>query len=300
VARPLAAVPNFSEGRDAGTIAALRASVEDRAALIDVHTDVDHNRSVLSIGGSGEQLVDALVASVECARDRIDLRGHEGVHPRVGAADVVPLVAVWPEQMEAAVAAALVLARRIGADLGLPVFLYGDSAPGIRPAHLRRGGIVELDARLAAGELRPDFGPERLHPTAGCVLVGARRPIIAFNVDLSTEDLSAAQEIAAVVRESGGGFPGVRALGFALASRDLVQVSMNIEDWRAAPLPDICARIAVEAAQRRLEVAGHELVGLIPEGAAAAVVDAGLDVPGLESRLLEPRLLETAGARLGP
>jgi glutamate formiminotransferase/glutamate formiminotransferase/formiminotetrahydrofolate cyclodeaminase len=300
VERPLEAVPNFSEGSDAGTIAALRASVESRAALVDVHTDVDHNRSVLSIGGSGEQLVAALVASVECARDRIDLRAHEGVHPRVGAADVVPVVAVWPEQMEAAVASALVLAERIGVELGLPVFLYGDAAPGVRPAHLRRGGVVELDARLVAGELRPDFGPERLHPTAGCVLVGARRPLIAFNVDLDSDDLAAALEIAAVVRESGGGFPGVRALGFPLVSRGLVQVSMNIEDWRAAPLPDVCARIADEAARRHVEVAGLELVGLIPAGAAAAVVDAGLDVPGLESRLLEARLVETAGARLGP
>ena len=154
------------------------------------------------------------------------------MHPRVGAADVVPVVAVWPEQLEAAKQAALTLADRVGDELGLPVFLYGELAPGVRPALLRRGGPAELQRRIDAGELTPDRGPARLDPAAGCVLVGARRPLIAFNVNLATDDLAVAQSIAAVVRETGGGFRGVRALGFPLASRGLVQVSMNVEDWR--------------------------------------------------------------------
>ena len=178
-----------------------------------------------------EELVEALVAGIAGARERIDLRRHDGVHPRVGVADVVPVVAVWPEQMERGEGAALAVAGRVGDELGLPVFLYGELAPGVRPAFSARRPR-ELRRRVEAGELTPDCGPRGLDPAAGCVLVGARRPLIAFNVDLDTDDLGVAREIAAVVRETGGGFPGVRALGFPLASRGIVQVSMNVEDGR--------------------------------------------------------------------
>ena len=292
---PLEAVPNFSEGRSAETVAALRTTLATHARVLDVHVDRDHNRSVFTLAGDAKGLVDALVAGVACARDRIDLRQHEGVHPRVGAADVVPIVAVWPEQVDDARRAALVLAQRVGGDLGLPVFLYGALAPDVYPALLRRGGPSELQRRIDAGELEPDFGPNRLDPAAGCVLVGARRPLIAFNVNLDTDDLDVAKEIAAVVRESGGGFPGVRALGFPLASRGLVQVSMNIEDWRAAPLAEIVRRIEAEAASRDVGLAESELVGLMPEGAAVPDAEA-LRIPRLDERnLLEPSLtrLET-------
>ena len=292
---PLEAVPNFSEGRSAETVAALRTTLATHARVLDVHVDRDHNRSVFTLAGDAKGLVDALVAGVACARDRIDLRQHEGVHPRVGAADVVPIVAVWPEQVDDARRAALVLAQRVGGDLGLPVFLYGALAPDVYPALLRRGGPSELQRRIDAGELEPDFGPNRLDPAAGCVLVGARRPLIAFNVNLDTDDLDVAREIAAVVRESGGGFPGVRALGFPLASRGLVQVSMNIEDWRAAPLAEIVRRIEAEAASRDVGLAESELVGLMPEGAAVPDAEA-LRIPRLDERnLLEPSLtrLET-------
>ena len=290
MARPLVAVPNFSEGRSAETIAALGDALGRHAQVLDVHADPDHNRSVFTIAGWEDEVVDALVGGIASARERIDLRRHEGVHPRVGAADVVPVVAVWPEQLEAAKQAALTLADRVGDELGLPVFLYGELAPAVRPALLRRGGPAELQRRIDAGELTPDRGPARLDPAAGCVLVGARRPLIAFNVNLATEDLSVAQSIAAVVRETGGGFRGVRALGFPLASRGLVQVSMNVEDWEASPLDEIVARIEAEAAARGVDVAGSELVGLMPAGAArpgaAALRLESLD----ESRLLENRL----------
>ena len=141
VARPLVAVPNFSEGRSEETIAALGDALEGRAHVLDVHVDPDHNRSVFTLAGSESELVDALVDGIACARERIDLRRHDGVHPRVGAADVVPVVAVWPEQLEAAKQSALTLADRVGRDLGLPVFLYGELAPDVRPALLRRGGL---------------------------------------------------------------------------------------------------------------------------------------------------------------
>lgn len=295
---PLEAVPNFSEGRSAEVVAALCAAL-DGARVLDVHLDADHNRSVFTLAGSADELVDALIAGVTCARDHIDLRRHEGVHPRVGAADIVPVVAVWPEQMGEAMETAERVGERVGDELGLPVFLYGELAGGVRPALLRRGGPDELQRRIDARELRPDYGPVRLHPSAGCVLVGARRPLIAFNVNLATDDLVVAQEVAAVVRETGGGFAGVRALGLTLASRGLVQVSMNIEDWTVAPPSAIVERIEREAVLRGVTVADAELVGLIPEGAAAPGARA-LRLDTLEGRLLEPRLRGWAGDRLGP
>jgi glutamate formiminotransferase len=288
----LESVPNFSEGRDEETLAALAAALSSPARLLDVHADADHNRSVFTLVGDEGDLADSLVAGVACARERIDLRRHEGAHPRIGGADVVPLVPLRPEEMEHAKAAALTVAARIGAELGLPVFLYGESARGRGPAFFRRGGPEELQRRIDAGELAPDFGPARLDPAAGGVLVGARRPLIAFNVNLRGS-LEAARAIAAALRETGGGFPGVRALGLDLPSVGVVQVSMNVEDWEAAALHDIVARIEEEAHARGAEVVGSELVGLMPAGAAAAAAGAALRIEGFgPSRVLELRLLE--------
>jgi glutamate formiminotransferase len=242
--------------------------------------------------GSHEQLVAALLDGVVCARERIDLAAHEGAHPRIGAADVVPLVPVRPEQMEAAKAAALELAQRIGEELALPVFLYGELAPGRGPAFFRQGGTIELQRRLDEGELVPDFGPGRLDPRAGGVIVGARRPLIAFNVNLRGS-VAAAREIAALVRESGGGFPGVRALGLDLPRAGLVQVSMNVEDWEAAALHEIVTLVEAEATARDAEVVGSELVGLMPAGAAVAAAGAQLRIAGFDpSHVLELRLIE--------
>ena len=289
---PLESVPNFSEGRDRATIDAIAAALGEHAELLDVHTDADHNRSVFTLVGEDEKLVEALLAGIACARDRIDLRRHEGAHPRIGAADVVPLVPIVPEDMPRAQEAARELARRVGEELDLPVFLYGGLAPGRGPAFFRKGGLAELERRIEAGELPPDFGPRRLDKGAGGVLVGARRPLVAFNVNLRGE-LEAARAIAAVVRETGGGFPGVRALGLDLPSAGLVQVSMNVEDWEAAALHEIVARVEEEARARGAEVIGSELVGLMPAGAAAAAAGAMLKIDGFDSsRVLELRLLE--------
>ena len=290
---PLESVPNFSEGRDRATIAAIREALAGGVHLLDVHSDLDHNRSVYTLVGRDEALVEALLAGVAVACERIDLRRHEGAHPRIGAADVVPLVPLRPEDMERARAAALELARRIGEDLELPVFLYGELAPGRGPAFFRQGGTDELARRLAADELVPDFGPGELDPATGGVMVGARRPLVAFNVDLRNATLEDAHAIAAVVRERDGGFPGVRALGLDLPGSGRVQVSMNVEDWEAAALHEIVARIEAEAASRGAEVAGSELVGLMPAGAAAAAAGAMLRIDGFDaSRLIETRLLE--------
>ncbi len=289
---PLEAVPNFSEGRDRETIDAIGAALARHAALLDVHSDGDHNRSVYTLAGSGGELVAALLAAIACARERIDLRRHEGAHPRIGAADVVPVVPVRPADAERARATALELARRVGEELGLPVFLYGDLAPGRGPAFFRRGGPERLQQRIEAGELRPDFGPSRLDPAAGAVLVGARPPLIAFNVNLVGGDLAAAKAVARAVRERDGGFPGVRALGLELPRTGRLQVSLNVEDWRASPLHEVVAAVEREARARGLEVRGCELVGLLPAGAAAAAAGALLRLPGLERRVLELRLLE--------
>ena len=290
---PLESVPNFSEGRDRGTIDAIGRALSAHATLLDVHADADHNRSVFTLVGTEDALAGGLVAGIAEARRRIDLRRHEGAHPRIGAADIVPLVPIRPEDLDRARVAALGVGERIGAALRLPVFLYGELGGGHGPAFFRRGGTAELQRRVDAGEVRPAFGPARLDPAAGGVLVGARRPLIAFNVNLRGE-LQAAKEVAAVVRESGGGFPGVRALGLDLPNAGAVQVSMNVEDWEAAALHDIVERVRREAEARGAEVMGSELVGLMPAGAAAAAAGAMLGIEGFDaSRVLELRLLET-------
>jgi glutamate formiminotransferase / 5-formyltetrahydrofolate cyclo-ligase len=293
VTRPLESVPNFSEGRDPATIDALAAALQTGGSrLLDVHSDADHNRSVFTLVGSAEQLVASLLAGIACAAERIDLRRHEGAHPRIGAADVVPLVPLAEGDEARAREAALELARRVGDELALPVFLYGVLGEGRGPAFFRRGGPEELQGRVDAREVEPAFGPSQLSERAGGVLVGVRRPLIAFNVNLRGS-LEAARDVAAVVRESGGGFPGVRALGLDLPTAGLVQVSMNVEDWEAAALHEIVTRVEQEAVTRGAEVVGSELVGLMPAGAAAAAAGAALRIDGFDaSRVLELRLLD--------
>ena len=289
---PLESVPNFSEGRDQETLDALASSLSARARLLDIHSDADHNRSVFTVVTGDDDLVEALLAGIVCAQERIDLRRHEGAHPRVGAADVVPVVPIRPQDMERARGVAFVLAERIGDELALPVFLYGELAPGLGPAYFRTGGLDGLRRRMESRALTPDFGPGRLDDRWGAVLVGARRPLIALNVNLRGE-LAAAREIASVVRERDGGFPGVRALGFELPRAGLVQVSMNIEDWEAAGLSELIGTIEREAVSRGAEVVGTELVGLMPGGAVAAAAGAALRIDGFDaSRVLELRLLE--------
>ena len=289
---PLESVPNFSEGRDPATIDAIAAALGGPARLLDVHSDADHNRSVFTLVGDETELPDALVAGVACARERVDLRAHEGAHPRVGVADVVPVVPIRPADMARAQATALELARRLG-EGGTPVFLYAESGEGRGPAFFRRGGLDELRRRVAAGELTPDFGPAEIDERFGAAIVGARRPLIAFNVDLRNASIEVAKEIAGAIRERGGGFPGVRALGLDLPRAGRVQVSMNVEDWEAAALHEIVARIAFETARRGAEIARSELVGLMPAGAATAAAGHVLGIDGFDTRhVLELRLLD--------
>ena len=298
MALPLESVPNISEGRDEAVLLALREAMLRPARLLDVHVDWDHHRSVYTLVGSADELVETLLAGIRCARDRIDLARHQGAHPRIGAADVVPLVPLDPKDESLAREAALTLADRIAAELELPVFFYGRLTEDRRePAFFRRGGPEELQRRIDSGELRPDRGPDRLHPSAGGVVLGVRRPLIAFNVNLRADDVEIARDIARHVRERDGGFPGVRALGLDLPKAGLIQVSMNVTDWEAAALHDIVARIVSEAEARGAEVVGSELVGLMPAGAAVAAAGSQLRIEGFDSsHVLELRLLETDGA----
>jgi glutamate formiminotransferase len=298
---PLESVPNVSEGRDEDVIAAVGDAFASRARLLDVHSDADHNRSVFTlIGSDGDAaLVASLVAGIAAARDAIDLRRHEGVHPRVGAADVVPLVPVRPEDMERACDAAVDLGRRVGAELGLPVFLYGEVGGGRRPAFYRRGGPEELQRRVDAGELDPDFGPRALDPAVGAVLVGARKPLVAFNVVLATDDVEVARAVAAAVRESGGGLPGVQALGVRLASSGRAQVSINLIDLDRVQLHEVVERVIREAFGRGIAFESAELVGLLPAAAVLAAAAGPLRLPALDpSRILELNLLP-AGQTFG-
>ena len=285
-------MPNVSEGRDHAVLEALQGSVGP-ARFLDLHSDPDHDRSVFTLAAPQGRMAEALLRLARAAVERIDVSASDGIHPHVGALDVMPVVYLDEDRRGAACAEALVAAALVGEELQVPVFLYGELAT--RPEHreraaLRRGGPSELGRRLDAGELVPDYGPPRLHPTAGAVLAAARPPLVAFNVDLATDDLELAREIAAGLRESGGGLPGVRAIGLYLEDRGRAQVSTNVHDHRAVPLRDV-----VEYVRARAPVAEAELVGLAPRRAFKGFPE---DVP---LRAFDPdrHLIEEALAAIG-
>jgi glutamate formiminotransferase len=287
----LEAVPNVSEGRDASAVAAIGRAFAGDAALLDVHVDADHHRSVFTIVGEPGALVDSLLGGAVVTLDSVDLRTHEGVHPRVGAIDVVPLVPLGSTDMAEAKRAALSVGERLGDELGVTVLLYGEVGGGRRPAFFRSGGLPELTRRLGAGELAADFGPSLPDPRSGVALVGARAPLVAYNLDLANADLAVAREIAAAVRESSGGMASVQAIGLFLPLARRVQVSMNVLDLERSPLHEVVARVEGEAARRGARVAGGELVGLVPERVLELAEAAGVAIPGVdESCVLERRL----------
>jgi glutamate formiminotransferase / 5-formyltetrahydrofolate cyclo-ligase len=270
----LLAYPNVSEGRDADAIGEIADAFGP--GLLDVHSDPDHNRSAYTLAGAPGELAYAVAAGAAAAVERIRIDDHVGVHPRVGAVDVAAIVNLTDADRGAAAAEALVLADLLAERLALPVFLYGTLAGGRARAELRRGGPRELARRIAAGELRPDFGPARLHPTAGAVLVAVRPPLIAFNLELAAPATEGdAKRIAALVREGGAeGLPGVRAIGLWLEHGGVAQVSTNVEDHAATSLAAL-----VEAVARHAEIRAAELVGLAP-AAALERFPAGLELRG--------------------
>ena len=272
----LESVHNVSEGRDPSAVAAIAAAFERAGArALDTHVDGSHHRAVITLVGEDEALERGLVAGIDEARRRIDLRRHDGVHPRVGAADVVPVVPLVAADLDRAAQVARRVGASVGEELGIPVFLYGEVAGGRRPAFFRRGGLDELARRNDAGELAPDFGPRRLDPGTGAVLLGVRKPLVAFNLELRGS-IEVARAVAAAVRASSGGLTGVQALGLSLGG-GRVEVSTNVIDLDATLPHAMVARIEKEAVARGATIGRGELVGLIPASAvAAAARDAGV------------------------
>jgi glutamate formiminotransferase len=280
----LLAVPNVSEGRDRAAIEAIGTAFD--ANLLDVHTDPDHHRTVFTLEGTPGRLAETVRNGARETIDRIDLSRHQGVHPRVGAIDVAPIVYLEDSDRGAACAEALVLADLLGNELDVPVFLYGILAGGRTRAELRRGGLQRLAERIVTGALTPDFGPRRLHPTAGATLVAARPPLVAFNVDLAPPaTLEIATDIAARIRDGGPeGLAKVRAIGLWLEHQQIAQVSTNVEDHRATPLAEVVAAVA-----RHAEPLRAELVGLAPQAALDGFPE---DLPVANRRTIENALAE--------
>lgn len=298
----LECVPNCSEGRDRVFLAHVREAVSRvrGAALLDVTADADHHRSVFTLAGAPEAVCEALFEIAKLAVERIDLRGHVGQHPRMGALDVAPFVPLGDMTDAEAIAAARRFALRLWEQLRVPSYFYALAAtvPGReRLEDVRRGGF---EALLAGDPSRlPDVGGPRIHPTAGATAVGVRRPLIAWNVELATADAAPAKRIARMIRESSGGFPAVKALGLALPSRRTAQVSMNLVDYERTAPQAVFERISALAAAEGVAVIDSELIGLIPRKALGQDGGEGLRIRGFNpSMILENRIEEALGVRL--
>lgn len=292
-------VPNFSEGRDVSIIQALGRAISSVPGSLVLHvtSDPDHNRSVITFAGEADKVLESAVRSAAKAADLIDLNRHRGVHPRLGALDVLPFVPLGPATLQDCVAIAHRAGHRIWKELRIPVYFY--EAAALRPDRrkledVRRGefeGLREAIGSEAAKD--PDLGGHALHPTAGAVIVGARKILIAFNINLKTTRLDIAQAIARRIRASSGGMPGVKALGLPLRSRDLVQVSMNITDPDRAPVHLVYSEVARLAAVDGIEVAESELIGLMPRKVMEITAATFLKLPAFDSQQLIENRIET-------
>jgi glutamate formiminotransferase len=293
-------VPNFSEGTRVEVMDAIQAAASsvNGARVLDRHADAMHNRMVLTIAGTPGPVAEAAFRATRQAAELIDLDKHHGVHPRIGATDVVPFVPLGATSMQVCVELAVRVARRIAAELDIPVYLYAEAAASAerrRLPDIRRGEYERLRQEIGTNpELAPDFGPARVGK-AGATVVGARRPLIAYNVTLATGDLTVAQAIARTIRESNGGLPAVQARGFSTADPRVVQVSMNLLDTRRTSMWIVFERIRDEARRRGVQVLESELVGMAPAEALVDVAREALQFGKLDAdSMLETRLLEQA------
>ena len=298
-------IPNFSEGRNPATVQALTAAVESVPGvwLLDRTSDPDHHRSVLTFAGRPEAVSEAAFQAIRLAAKRIDLRSHTGGHPRIGATDVVPFVPIQGTTMEDCIQLARQLGERVGAELLIPVFLYEQAASHpdrTKLEAIRRGGLSGLEARMTTDRnWRPDFGPSRLHATAGAVAIGARHPLIAFNVNLNTPDLSIAKAIARTIRHSNGGLPCVKAIGVALPSRRIVQVSMNLTDYRVTSMATAFRAVQTESTKAGVDTAESELIGLVPQAALDQAAASLLQLRRFDNtQVLETKLALAQAAQL--
>ena len=294
-------VPNVSEGRRPAIVNAIAEAVSqvEGVRLLDRSSDEAHNRSVLTFAGAAGAVQQAVMALFADALDRIDLRHHTGAHPRLGAVDVVPFIPLAGATMAQCVALATETASMVATRFQLPVYLYEEAAatPDRRNlADIRRGEFEGLAAKMATPGWTPDYGPSRPHPSAGATVIGARAPLIAFNVNLATDRLDVAKAVAAAVRHSSGGLPFVKALGIALPRRGLVQVSMNLTNFTQTPMTRAFEAVREEAARRGTTVEDSEIVGLVPEAALPANPEQALKLAAFsENQVLERRLKELSG-----
>lgn len=290
-------VPNFSEGRDAPKIEAIENAIASADGAVVLHrtSDPDHNRSVITFAGPPEAVLEGAVRAAAAAAELIDLRVHKGVHPRLGALDVLPFVPVRGATLEDCIALAHRAGERIWRQLSVPVYFYEAAArqpTRQRLENVRHGEFEEIrEAALVDKSRQPDIGGPGLHPTAGAVIVGARRFLIAFNINLQTSDLQIAKDIARAIRTSSGGLPAVKALGLPLASRNLVQVSMNLTDFQLTGLYAVYSEVERYAAQHGIGIAGTELIGLMPRAAIEEAAASFLKLESFDSqRIVENRI----------
>ena len=291
-------VPNVSEGRDRNSIDAMAAAVREAPGvrLLDVSSDAAHNRSVLTFVGDAPAVRAGVLALFRAALPKIDLRTHRGEHPRMGAVDVVPFIPVRGVTVEECVALSKEVGAAIAADFGVPVFLYEDSASAEHRrnlAEVRKGQFEGFAEKMKDARWAPDFGPGVPHPSAGAVAVGARPFLIAYNINLGTRDLAIADRIAKAIRHLSGGFRYVKAMGVELADRGLVQVSINMTNFRKTPLHRVFDCVRAEAERHGVPVVGSEIVGLSPADALYAAAEHYLRLEGFSAeQVLETKLLE--------
>lgn len=300
MAQLIECIPNISEGRRPEVVNAIRdaALTVSGVLLLDQTSDTDHNRSVFTFLGNGEALIQGMAAMAAMAIELIDLRVHQGAHPRIGAVDVIPFVPI----RGAASADCVALARQLGALLaerhGLPVYLYEDAATHPDRANLaaiRKGEFEGLAEKMTDPAWQPDFGPTTPHPSAGATVIGARAPLVAYNINLGTSDMQVADRIAKAVRHVSGGYRFVKAMGVKLEARGQVQVSINMTNFERTPLHRVFETVRSEAERYGVPVVGSEIVGLVPQGALLAAVTHYLRLeadPG--PQVLEGKLLEIA------
>jgi glutamate formiminotransferase len=295
--RLLECVPNISEGRDQNKIASIAEEVKRQKGvrLLDVSSDKDHHRSVFTFIGEPSNIKEAALSLTLKAIELIDMREHRGAHPRLGAVDVVPFVPIQGMEMEKAVQ----LAREFGKELGrrgIPVFFYEEAAtcPDRKDLpSIRKGEYEGLKEKLNDPRWKPDEGPDRFNPKSGATVVGARFPLVAYNVNLKTEDLAMAKEIAKKIRFKDGGFPHVRAMGVDLKEKGMVQVSMNLTHYRVTNISQVYEFIRQEALKKGVEIEGSEIVGLIPLGVLEGIAQYYLKYPQFSIRqVIEQRILE--------
>jgi glutamate formiminotransferase len=296
--RIIECVPNFSEGRNPARIdrivEAFRA--KEGVKLLDYSSDFDHNRMVVTVAGRPAAIAGAVLEAIGIAVELIDLNAHSGVHPRMGAVDVVPFIPLGGCSMDEAVDLSREVAREAGQRFGLPVFLYEKSASAphrVNLADVRKGGFEGLDSKLSLPQWKPDFGPGYKHPTAGAVAIGARSPLVAYNVNLDTDRIDVARAIARKLRYSSGGLRYCKAMGVELKTRGTVQVSMNMTDYSRTSLYQAFELVKLEARRYGVTVAGSEIIGLVPMEAIADVAGYYLGLEDFSLRqVLEARLWE--------